>query len=246
MAKVYGRRSDYISRNEIVNRKISKVALGFVFLITGIVVGFIINLVFGDSDTKIIAFAVVSPFYLFISCWLLFNYTKSELTADKFKLGQEGEDSVFNILNQLPEGYIIWRDLKAKYGNVDYVVGRANEVFCIEVKNHKGRISFNGYELLRNGYPFKEGDLLKQATREWSELNELIKTQSFQTVPIISILVFSNKETWVDCNPFKPVKNGIYVLHERMLKEFIEHYHHSPQPINIPSLERTLNSRINL
>lgn len=246
MAKVYGKQSKYIAVNESVNRKISKIALGFACLLSGVVFAYSLNLILEDRDinVKIISYIIFSVVYFLVAWWALRLYSKSELTADKYKLGQEGEDSVFPILSSLPDNYIVWRDLEIKYGNIDYVVVRPNEVFNIEVKNHKGKISFNGYELLRNCYPFKEGDFLKQVTRQYFELDALIKRDSYQTVPIISILVFSNKETFVDCNPYKPVKNGIYVLHERMLKNFIEHYHSSPKPINLPALELLLQKYV--
>ena len=67
---------------------------------------------------------------------LLDAYSKKE----NWNKGIRGEQIVSNYLNQLPEDYSVFNDVKfpGSYGNLDHIVLGPNGIFVIETKNYKG------------------------------------------------------------------------------------------------------------
>ncbi len=67
---------------------------------------------------------------------LLDSYNKRE----NWYKGIRGEYIVANYLNQLPEYYSVFNDVKlpGSYGNLDHIVIGPNGIFVIETKNYKG------------------------------------------------------------------------------------------------------------
>ncbi len=67
-------------------------------------------------------------------------YFYGENRGENWNKGIKGESIVRRYLNQLPEDYFIFNDVKfpGSYGNIDHVVIGSNGIFIIETKNFKG------------------------------------------------------------------------------------------------------------
>jgi len=66
------------------------------------------------------------------------------------------EREVGELLTKLLlDGCLVLNDVPYPYGNLDHVVIREDRtVFLIETKAHRGKVSWNGHQLLVNGHPF--------------------------------------------------------------------------------------------
>ena len=103
-------------------------------------------------------FTPISLIILFIGAVAFsYGYNKSK-SWDK---GIVGEAIVKNYLNQLPEDYIIYNDVKfsGSYGNLDHIVIGLNGIFVIETKNYKGFFIVKNKEWF-----YKTGRTIKRAT----------------------------------------------------------------------------------
>ena len=249
MPQIYGSRSQYLLSQEKTNRWFSKTAFQLVFLITGIGFAATVNFVKNDSidpNVKIITFAIAAGIFFYACYELLYAYSRNELFAKYYLQGSRGEDAVFAELVKLPNDYLVFRDIILTKGNIDFVVARSNQIFSIEVKSHSGRISFNGEILLKNGYPFREGDLINQTWREGKEVKEFLQHKLGHEVQVVSLLVFSEPKAYVDIDPWKPQKFGVYVLHARMLNKFLQSYHSLPVALNLPAITEFLKPHVKI
>jgi hypothetical protein len=87
---------------------------------------------------------------------LLYGYNKKE----NWNKGIRGEQTVAYYLNQLPEDYSIFNDIKfpGSYGNLDHIVIGPNGIFVIETKNYKGF-----YIVKDKEWYYKNGSHIKKA-----------------------------------------------------------------------------------
>ena len=74
--------------------------------------------------------------------------------------GIKGEYIVAKYLNQLPEDYFVFNDVKfpGSYGNLDHIVVGPTGIYVIETKNYKGFFLVKGNELF-----YKNGNRVKKA-----------------------------------------------------------------------------------
>ena len=74
--------------------------------------------------------------------------------------GIKGEYIVAEYLNQLPDDYFVFNDVKfpRSYGNLDHVVVGPTGIYVIETKNYKGFFLVKGNELF-----YKNGNRVKKA-----------------------------------------------------------------------------------
>ncbi|MCX6779039.1 MAG: NERD domain-containing protein [Candidatus Magasanikbacteria bacterium] len=109
-----------------------------------------------------------------------------------FMKGWRGEQYVKKILSQLPQDYKYFKSDKLPYA--DFLVVGNNTIFCLEVKNINGKITYNPqtHQLLRNYSPFDK-DYLKQTKRNALETSHLVREQLGIDVFVVPVLVFSGK-----------------------------------------------------
>lgn len=100
--------------------------------------------------------------------WLLWRYRN----------GQTGEEKIRHILQTLSDAYMVFENivLPEQKSNIDFVVVGPSGVCAVEVKSHKGNMTFEGNQLLRDGKPF-EKDVLRQAKGEAISLGDYINCQ---------------------------------------------------------------------
>lgn len=87
-------------------------------------------------------------------------YSSGKTNGKSWNKGIEGEKTVANYLNQLPENYIIFNDVKfpGSFGNLDHVVIGPNGIFVIETKN------YDGYFIVKeDGWYYKNGGYIKES-----------------------------------------------------------------------------------
>lgn len=134
--------------------------------------------------------------------------------------GLAAEHEVGELLTKLLlDGCLVLNDVPFPYGNLDHVVVRPDKtVFLIETKSHKGRVSWNGKQLLINGRPFSRNPIC-QMNRGIRWMRRAAK-QLFGMNPwIVAVLVFPNAAVSLRW----PVKR-INVITARNLPDFIRSY----------------------
>lgn len=113
--------------------------------------------------------------------------------------GQYGEEKVRDILQKLPDTYTVFENvvIPPLKSNIDFVVIGPTGISTIEVKSHRGLITDDGHQLLHNGVPFHEGDILRQALGESIRLSDYFRSKNIIFPEIQPLLVFSNRYTVV-------------------------------------------------
>lgn len=175
-------------------------------------VAFLINLAYHLSKYSFIAWAIVA-----IPLLILYRkvYTKGSL----YLMGLEGENDIKDELKKLPPEYTFIRDIvTSNQGNIDYVVVGPTGIWALEVKNHKGHISFNEPTLLRNNQPL-EKNFLSQAYAEAMQLHDMLKVKLGVDLPVHPVIVFANKfaNVKLGLHTFK----GVFVIQKAWLNKLI-------------------------
>ena len=143
-----------------------------------------------NTYKSILGFAVVGVFLLLNKfAWIMLY------RAWSYKSGLDGEARVAKELEKLPNTYTVLQDVKLpnSYGNIDFVVLGPNGIWTIEAKNHSGNITYNGKELLRNGYAF-EKNFIKQVHAEAFALKDLLQSTVDRSLYPQAHLVFSHRK----------------------------------------------------
>ena len=148
------------------------------------------------------------------------------------------EWEVGELLTQLLlDGCLVLNDVPFRYGNLDHVVirlrpraphGYAGQVrpditvFLIETKSHRGKVSWNGKQLLINGRPFSRNPLC-QINRSIRWVRRMAKQLLGVNPWIVAALVFPNADVLIH----RSVKRA-NVLAGRDLLTFIRSYQQKP------------------
>lgn len=121
-----------------------------------------------------------NPLACFIAGVILIAFYYKRILADfgnikNINLGIQGERTVEEMLQSFQrEGYYVFSDLRNGQGNIDHILIGPAGVFTVETKarrkgTSKAKISFDGNNLLVNGYP--DDNVIRQAHGEkyWLE-----------------------------------------------------------------------------
>ncbi|HEY4506659.1 MAG TPA: nuclease-related domain-containing protein [Candidatus Paceibacterota bacterium] len=147
MARFYGKPSEYLIRNEQDNRNLS-VRYVFIIAIVAIACFVVSYLIFKHFLINSIAVGILVLLY-FIARISKQKSDRYQSTSDKFYHGIKGEGSIFYELLKLSNSYIVFQDISMEKANIDFVVVGPTGIFTIEVKSHKGSVSFEEYSWLR-------------------------------------------------------------------------------------------------
>lgn len=157
--------------------------------------------------------------WLFLFIPLMFVYRLMYRKASGTLQGLEGENDIKDEFPKLPPGYTFVRNIETEnQGNFDYVILGPTGIWMVEVKSHKGYVTFNGDTLLRYGQPF-EKDFLKQTYRESKVLEKMIQEQLHMSIPVQPILVFSNPQAHMKLG--QRTYKGVYVIQRSWLMSLI-------------------------
>ena len=134
--------------------------------------------------------------------------------------GLEAEREVSELLTKLLlNGYLVLNDIKFKYGNIDHLVIRDDgRIFLIETKSHRGRVTWNGRQLLLNGRPFCK-NYLCQINRSIRWMRQTAKRLFGVNPWIVAVLVFPNAQVLIK----RSVKR-VNVMNSKGLPAFIKTY----------------------
>jgi hypothetical protein len=160
---------------------------------------------------------------LFIAFFILKKPIENKLWLTwRYRNGQKGEEYVHFLLKSLPNTYIVAENVVVPplTSNIDFIVVGPPGIFTIEVKSHKGLITEEGHQLLHDGVPFNEGDILRQAKGESIRLSDYLRSNNISFPEIQPLLVFSNKYTKMHFGE-KPVQ-GVLVIGVSWLKGIIQ------------------------
>jgi hypothetical protein len=142
---------------------------------------------------------------------------------NKFISGQIGEKDIELELKSLGKDFIcINSGLDTGKGNIDKIVLGPTGVWTLEVKSHKGNITFKNDTLLINNI-VSEKDFLKQAYAEAKTLEDLIKSKLNIQIKVQPVLVFSNKFAKVRLGI--KIYKGVYIVGKSWLNKLITETH---------------------
>ncbi len=151
----------------------------------------------------------------------------ADILLRKRRQGAEAERQVARILNRLPpDKYIVFHNIKARYGNIDHlVVSKTGTFFLIETKSHRGKIKCRKDSILLNGKNL-HADFIAQVSRNIAWLRSFVKKELDVDVWIVAVIVFSEAFVYVPKGKTaKPqsIKN-IHIINKAYLRKFIESY----------------------
>lgn len=216
MAKIYGERSHYL----IFLDRINYIA-AFVYSVLLIVIWYIVFIKNFDTISSsfvglLVLLILFGPLFWFVHK----QAKKHKRESNNYYDGRKGEYAIFYELKKLSDDYLVFQDIKIPNGkgNIDFVVLGPTGIFLVEVKSHRGGITFNGKKLLINNRQFKK-DVLKQAMWQSLWLHRFILEKSNKNYFINPILVFSNNHTRVRFGT-KPLKS-VYVVQKAFLRKAI-------------------------
>ncbi len=94
--------------------------------------------------------------------------------------GAIGEETVADVLKELPDSYAVFHDIETPYGNIDHVAVNIEngKVFLIETKSHYGTVTHYGTEIRING-KVPEKDFTSQALKNTFWLKDELKNGYF-------------------------------------------------------------------
>lgn len=160
-----------------------------------------------------------------------------KLRTNRFSKGLIGEQEVDKELQNLKDDYLLIKNgLNTSKGNIDKIIVGPTGVWIIEVKSHKGNITFNDNLLLKNGKPF-EKDFLKQAYAEAKTFEELLKAKLNLVINVQPVIVFSDKSANVKLGLKKYC--GVFVIQKSWLKKLLTET--LLQNIDTPTIRKIVN-----
>ena len=191
------------------------ISLSIVFIILGIIL-------------TLFSLTILGIWFFVIAFILFFVALKNLKKKDIFQAGLEGEERLKKTLNQiLSDKYTAFFGYQTKKGkDIDCIVTGPKGVFVIEVKNHKGIVSYDGknWSYLKVGQKggIYEGFLKnpdRQVIQNTAEIRNLLFSNGIK-VPVFALLVFTNEEVKLNISELDNKKFRILRLEE--LPQFFE------------------------
>jgi hypothetical protein len=136
--------------------------------------------------------------------------------ARQAERGAIAEEKTGAFLEGLPEGNFIIHDFNTGRGNIDHILVGPKGIFTLEVKSHRGNVTFEYGTLLRDGNAF-EKDFLKQAWAECFNAREILSKWGIKEPKAEPLIIFSNAFVKVIGKA-----NGIAVINLMFLPTYLE------------------------
>lgn len=215
MAQIFGEKSKYLIGMDYLH-KIGAVLLYLILLYL------IYSLKFNFSKTtSLFGILLITLIYFALFKWLERDITNYLQIAFNYRTGRKAEYEIVNELKTgLPDDFLVFQDVKLnkEKGNIDLVVIGKTGIFAIEVKSHKGKITFENNKLLHNGFEF-EKNLLNQAMGNALELNKYLISATGKDFFVHPVLVFESEKAFMRFG-FNKIKN-VNVVQKSFLLELI-------------------------
>lgn len=136
--------------------------------------------------------------------------------AKQAERGAIAEEKTGVFLDGLPEGNFIIHEFNTGRGNIDHILVGPKGIFTLEVKSHRGTVTFDDGNLLRDGKAF-EKDFLKQAWAECFAAREILAKWDIKEPKAEPLIIFSNAFVKV-----MGKAKGIAVMNLKFLPTFLE------------------------
>lgn len=139
---------------------------------------------------------------------------------NRVQRGAQGEERVGAVLESLrAKGWHVFHDVPLRIvGNIDHLVIGPGGIFVVETKSHRGRITVQDNQLLRDGKPL-EKDFLKQAETQSRVVSQLLQQHLRQNWYVQPIVCFANAIVLVEGNRV----GNVWVLPLAWLTRELEH-----------------------
>ena len=239
MAIIYGHPSRYLNANKTISKYGAFAYLLYFTVIIGIVVWRLSIASF--SLPAVFAITLVFGPLLLITDSLM---RKEESLMYKFRSGIIGEKLIGDELKKLDANYTVFQDLHVpgKKENIDFVVVGPTGIFAIEVKNHHGKVGFNGDELTLNDKSL-EKDFLRQTMREATSLHDYLVSSGVSNAFVTPIIVFSHRFAVVRFG-IQPIKNVRVIQYRWLLKMITSEPRSYPDQRVIDVIKSTYSSAL--
>lgn len=186
MARFYKKKNKYLLGQELKY-------LFFLFLtcIGAVTIFYILGIVFKKFSTD---FLTVFLSYLTVFIIFVVFFRKMKKNFFLYRAGRHGELKIAEKLKKLPDNYSIFASIDlVNRGDIDFVVIGPSGVYAVEVKNHSGRIGFDGRNITRNKRKLDDKDILWQVKNNAMQLKEYIIDNMGEKHFVDAVLVFSNR-----------------------------------------------------
>ncbi len=130
--------------------------------------------------------------------------------------GAIAEEKTGAMLEGLPEANFVIHDFDTGRGNIDHILVGPKGIFTLEVKSHRGTVTFENGILLRDGQTF-EKDFLKQVWAECFAVREILAKWNIKDPKADPLVVFSNAFVKVGGKA-----NGVEVMNLKFLPSFLD------------------------
>jgi hypothetical protein len=151
--------------------------------------------------------------------WMKAMGNKAEAYADRAldaRRGAVAEETVENLLGELPAGFFVVNDFVSKRGNIDHIVISTKGILTVETKSHRGVVSCEGDMLKRDGKPF-EKDFIKQAWAEAFSIRDLLTSHGISAPKPQPVLLFANADVQV-----RQQVRGVEIISRRYLSVYLQ------------------------
>lgn len=153
--------------------------------------------------------------------WATYRQLKNHFkVSDQFHRGRKGEGVIYYALKKLDDNFVVFCDVVINKTQIDYVVVCKSGIYAIEVKSHRGEITYANNELFINKSRLRQ-DFLRQAKTEAAKLKDYIFAQLGIEHWVQPVIVFSNKKTTLKFG-LKRVDGVVNVIKVPYLKDLLD------------------------
>ncbi|MDP3057723.1 MAG: nuclease-related domain-containing protein [bacterium] len=165
-------------------------------LILIVLVSFLVGYFIGKNNSldSLYGFFIAGIFLGIVSMLLVLQRDKFVKKSRDYSKGFQGEKYFKEFLDQNKSfcGFEYIDDIKLEYGNADFLIVNDNGVFCIEVKNTTGKITYDvKKDSLLCNFKLFDKDYLKQVKRNSVFIRNIIKEKINEFQYVHPVLVFS-------------------------------------------------------
>ena len=196
MAHVYGKPGGF-AKEEYTRRMLRYFCIVYaVVIVAGAAIGFVCGL--GQKGGVISLYCLVGFIVFTLLAWLVLVprferfLDRRAKEASNWKAGYTGEAQVANLLEDLPDDFHVFHDVKHRdlAGNIDHLVVGPTGVFVLETKNWRGHVEYSPDKKLLNDGRDKTAEMNALLQRVFS-VRDKIKALSGLDVYVKGVMVFT-------------------------------------------------------
>lgn len=167
-----------------------------------------------------VAFLLVAVGVFFLSYGKLIGRTDAfEKQRENWRKGARGEALVGALLADLPGSFVVFNDVRFRFGNIDHLAIGPTGIFALEVKTCRGIVTSDAAgELLFNGK--QEDSVVSKLTRAAMDLNQRIKALTSDEFFVHGLVVFSHARVEANWGTTRTVR----CMRDEKLLEYITEF----------------------